>query len=117
MPKAISSSEVRVSAFWWRSLLVCAGVAYIGWPLSELGPRAIRPLVFLATLSYFATFVLASRELGVIQGERRQGYYSKAQRRHRAIAWMIIAVGVSALLLGIGFMILVAIGLGHSDIP
>jgi fatty acid desaturase len=98
---------------------VCAGVTYMGWPLSELGPRVIRPPVFLATLSYFATFVLASRELGVIQGQRQQGYYSKTQRRHRAIAWMIIAIGASALLLGIGIgiVILLAIGLRHSNIP
>jgi hypothetical protein len=63
---------------------VCVGVAYIGAPLSEVGPKAIRPLVFAAMLSYFASFVLASRELGVIQGERQQGYYSSTQRSHRA---------------------------------
>jgi hypothetical protein len=96
---------------------VCVGVAYIGAPLSEVGPKAIRPLVFAAMLSYFATFVLASRELGVIQGERQQGYYSSTQRSHRAIAWTIIVVGLVAVLLAFAVVMAVAIGLGHSDVP
>src|SRR5580658_8216657 len=99
MTEVASSSEIRTRSFWWRALLVCAGVGYIGLPLSELGPRAIRPLVFVATISYFATFVLASRELGVIQGERQQGYYSRAQGLHRAIAWVLIVLGAGARLL------------------
>jgi hypothetical protein len=117
VPESVSSPEIPAQAFWWRALLVCLGVAYIGAPFSELGPLAVRPFIFIAILSFFATFALASRELGVIQGQRQQGYYSRTQRSHRAIAWAVIIVGLTAMLLGIAVVAAVAIGLGHSDVP
>ncbi len=93
------------------------GLAYVGLPVAELGPRAIRPLVFIAVFSYCATFPLASRELGVIQGERRHGFYTSGQRSHRAIAWTIIAAGIFGVVLMFAAVIVIAIGLGHSDVP
>jgi hypothetical protein len=63
------------------------------------------------------TFPLASRELGLIQGERRRGVFSAAQRSHRAVAWTIIALGVLVILLAIAALIVIAIGLRHSDVP
>jgi hypothetical protein len=112
-----SSYGVRGSSFWWRALLVCSGVGYIGLPLSELGPRTIHPLVSVATLSYLMTFVLASRELGVIKGQRQAGYDSSAPRWHRMVPWSIIVIGAVAILVGLGILILVALALGRSNVP